>query len=71
MYDKNDLYNFLYNPEEYDKQKEYNRKKKILYGNELRLQIEENNKIKNQLNGAEFPTITNNNNNYDYNKDYN
>ena len=66
MYDKNDLYNYLYNPEDYNKQKEFNRKKKLFYGNELRLQIEENNRIKNQQNEIEkneFPLITNNKNN--------
>ena len=68
MNGKSDLFNYLYNPEEYEKHKEFDRKKKIYYGNELRLQIEENNTIKNRedINEIEdFPLITSNNkNNY-------
>ena len=68
MFDKNDLYSILHNPVEYEKRKEYDRKKKIFYGNELRIQIEENNKIKNQINGNmekfDLPIVPYNNSNY-------
>ena len=67
MFDKNDLYSILHNPDEYEKRKEYDRQKKLFYGNELRFQIQENNKIKNQINeniqNLEFPLRTFNNKN--------
>ena len=75
MNGQNDLYHYLHNPNEYAKQKEYIKKKKLLYENELRLQIEENNRIKNQMaNPAKrlkFPKITNNNKNSFYLQSYN
>ena len=70
MNGQNGLYHYLHNPDEYVKQKEYIKKKKLLYGNELRLQIEENNRIKNQMakqtKRLKFPKITNNNKNSFY-----
>ena len=68
MNGQNDLYHYLHNPDEYAKQKEYIKKKKLLYGNELRLQIEENNRIKqnqmaNPKKRLKFPKLANNNKN--------
>ena len=75
MNGQNDLYHYLHNPDEYAKQKEYIKKKKLLYGDELRLQIEENNRIKNQIGNPakrlKFPKITNNNKNSFYLQNYN
>ena len=75
MNGQNGLYHYLHNPDEYVKQKEYIKKKKLLYGNELRLQIEENNRIKNQMTKQtkrlKFPKITNNNKNSFYHQNYN
>ena len=68
MNGQNDLYHYLHNPDEYAKQKEYIKKKKLLYGDELRLQIEENNRIKqnqmaNPKKRLKFPKLANNNKN--------
>ena len=75
MNGQNALYHYLHNPDEYVKQKEYIKKKKLLYGNELRLQIEENNKIKSQMANPtkklKFPKIANNNRNSFYLQNYN
>ena len=75
MNGQNDLYHYLHNPDEYVKQKEYIKKKKLLYGNDLRLQIEENNRIKSQVANPtkklKFPKITNNNKNSFYHQNYN
>ena len=73
MFEKNDFYSILHNPDDYEKRKEYDRKKKLFYGNQLRIQIEENNKIKSKINGTmenlELPLISHNNNYFPRNEE--